>query len=72
MGVARTCKRLGVKCVIMAGSVEAEAEERVYAETGAVAMSIVDGPMVLEEAMRRTEELLQRAGGRRGRSLEAT
>ncbi len=72
MGVARTCKRLGVKCVIMAGSVEAEAEERVYAETGAVAMSIVDGPMVLEEAMRRTEELLQRAGGRWGRSLEAT
>lgn len=70
LGVARMCRNRAVLCMILAGSVEAEAEERVFAETGAVAMSIVDGPMMLEDAMRRTEELLQRAAARWARSLQ--
>lgn len=60
VGVARLCRRLDVPCTVLAGSVEAEAQERLYIETGAVAMSIVDGPMSLEEAMRCTDKLLER------------
>jgi glycerate kinase len=64
------CRRMGVPCTVLAGTVEAEAEAQLYAETGAVSLSIVDGPMSLEEAMRRTEELLERAAARAARSRE--
>ena len=64
VGVARRCAKAGVKCVVLAGSVEAEAENELRRETGAVVMPIVDGPMVLEDAMARTAELVRRAAGR--------
>lgn len=71
VGVARVCRRLGVPCTVLAGSVEVEAEERLYIETGAAAMSIVDGPMSLEEAMRQTDTLLERAAARAARVARA-
>jgi glycerate kinase len=64
---ARMCREAGVRCAILAGSVEAAAE-RAMAEIGAVAVPIVDGPVSLEEAMRRTGELLERAAARVVRS----
>jgi glycerate 2-kinase len=69
VGVARMCQGSGVRCAILAGSVEAEAEEAV-AGLGAVAFSIVDGAIPLDEAMRRTSELLERAAARVMRVLQ--
>lgn len=63
-GVARCCHELGVRCVILAGAVEASAERQLAGETGASAMSIAEGPVSLEEAMAQTAELLERAAMR--------
>ena len=43
---------------------------RPFKEVALEILSIVDGPMSLEEAMRRTEELLERAAARVARSRD--
>lgn len=67
-GVARMCHQMQIPCIILAGSVEAEAE-RELEMMRAIAMPIVDGPLSLEEAMQKTSTLLQRAAHRIGRIL---
>ncbi len=56
--VARACREAGVPCVALAGTVEQGAEA--VLERGLSAyFGICDGPMVMEEAMRRAGELLR-------------
>ena len=57
VGVAGACRRAGVRCVILAGSVEESAADTL----GDTAIfCIADGPMTLEAAMARTAGLLER------------
>lgn len=59
IGVARACKAAGVPCIALAGTIEDVPDSAV--EEGLTAwFSIVDGPMTLEDAMRRTDVLLER------------
>lgn len=67
VGVARLCKRRAIPCTILAGSLEPEAEDLLYTQTAATALSIVDGPLTLAEAMHRTPDLLTRAATRAAR-----
>ncbi len=64
VGVARRCAAAGKRCIVLAGSVEEQAETVLREQTGAVAMPIVDGPISLDESMSRTAELLRRAAAR--------
>jgi len=65
LGVARRAASLGVPTVAVAGRIEPEAERLV--ENGVVAfLPVVWGPITLEEAMRRTSELLRLTGRRLG------
>lgn len=63
-GVARYCRELGIRCIVLAGSVDGAAERQFAEQTGAMALPIADGPISLEEAMARTAELLERAATR--------
>jgi glycerate kinase len=56
-GVGRLCKRLGVPCVAIVGSI-GEGAERVIGEGINAYFSICDRPMGMEEAMGRAEELI--------------
>jgi glycerate kinase len=62
VGVARMCKRVGVKCVALVGSV-GEGAEAAIGEGISGYFSICDGPMGLEEAVGRAGELLTAAAG---------
>jgi glycerate kinase len=71
-GIANLARPLGVAVVAVGGSV-ASAAERELAARGVVCLPIVDGPLALAEAMRRTSELVRTAAARFARiaSLEA-
>ena len=60
VGLARMAKRHGVPVVAFAGAVGEDAE-RLQREGFAAVLPIVDGPIPLEEAMRRGGELLERS-----------
>ncbi|MEC0230747.1 glycerate kinase [Paenibacillus alba] len=59
MGIAQAAQRLGVPVFIMSGSV-GDGIESLYAHGVTSIHSIMDGPMQLDDAMRRTEQLLVR------------
>ena len=63
IGVARLCRELGVPCVAVVGSA-GDAEEGALNEGLAAWVSICDGPMTLDEAMRDARGLTQRAAER--------
>ncbi|MFD7524436.1 glycerate kinase [Paenibacillus chitinolyticus] len=57
-GVAGLAAKHGVPAVVLAGSV-GEGIEELYGQGVTAVFSLVNGPMTLEEAMRRTPELLE-------------
>ncbi len=66
--VAQTAKKRGISTAALAGSIECSPQE--LEEAGiAVALSIMSGPMPLEEAMRRAPELLSKAAETLARAL---
>jgi glycerate kinase len=70
IGVARLCKRMGVRCVALVGSV-GEGAEGAIGEGVTSYFSICDGPMEVAEAMERGEELLANMAGNVGRLVNA-
>ena len=60
-GVARHCREAGVPCVVLAGSVEAEAAARAAEHGIAAAVCLADGPATLADLMARTPDLLSAA-----------
>jgi len=58
-GVAGLAAKHGVPAVVLAGSV-GEGIEELYGQGVTAVFSLVNGPMTLEEAMRRTPELLEK------------
>ncbi len=68
-GVARRARAAGVPVVALAGSVGEGAEERLRQEGLTVALSIVDGPLPLEEALQRAYVLMADAAERLARLL---
>jgi glycerate kinase len=69
VGVARSAKRLGKPVICFAGAIGPGAEE-VYAHGLDVLVPILPGPLPLEEALARAEELLEAAAARAGRLLK--
>jgi glycerate kinase len=59
LGVARLARRLGVPVIAIGGSLDPEAEAAFRRAGFAAALSVVIGPMSLEEAMRRADALLE-------------
>ncbi|SEG45715.1 glycerate kinase [Paenibacillus sp. UNC499MF] len=59
-GVAGLAAKHGVPAVVLAGSV-GDGIEELYGQGVTAVFSLVNGPMSLDEAMRRTPELLERA-----------
>lgn len=66
--VARLARRAGVPVAMVCGEVAGTMAD-LDQEAIAVALSICEGPMTLEESMSRARELLERAGERLGRLL---
>ena len=71
VGVARRAREKGVPVVALAGSVEEGAEAQLRPEGLTAALSIVNGPLSVEEAMRGGYRLLCDAAERAMRLLEA-
>jgi glycerate kinase len=67
-GVARLARAAGARTLAFGGRVEPAAEEALAAE-GVVAFPIGDGPVPLEEALRRAAPLLERAAARAARLI---
>lgn len=70
LGVARSAKRLEKPVICFAGAIGPGAEE-VHAQGIDALVPIVPGPMALEEALARAEELLEEAAARTARLLKA-
>ncbi|GAC1542860.1 MAG: glycerate kinase [Vulcanimicrobiaceae bacterium] len=70
-GVATIARRHGVPVVALAGTLEAAAEDALFAR-GVVCVPIAEGPMPLETAMRETAALVERAAARVARTIAAT
>ncbi len=58
-GVARTCSQIGVPCVVLAGTVDQNAD--FLAQGVTAAFSLCDGPMTLEESMNNAAQLISAA-----------
>jgi glycerate kinase len=69
-GVAKRAARLGVPVAAIAGAL-GEGHEAVYAAGIDCAAGIAPGPMALEEAMDRAEELIEKAAARLARTIGA-
>ncbi len=66
-GVGLLARRLGVPAVAVVGTIGDDVDEEVLQACGLDAvLSMVPGPMALDEAMARSEQLLERAGERLG------
>jgi glycerate kinase len=63
MGVARRAAMQNVPAVCISGAVTPDADELIAHNIVAL-LSIVDGPLTLDEAMARAAELLERAAAR--------
>ncbi|ARS53036.1 glycerate kinase [Kushneria konosiri] len=57
IGVSRAARRQGVPCVVLAGKLDSGWEQALE-EGVTAAFALADGPMALEEALKRTPELL--------------
>jgi glycerate kinase len=63
LGVARVAARQGVPAIVISGAVAPDADALLDHQIAAL-LSISDGPMTLDEAMRRGAEMLERATAR--------
>ncbi len=70
-GIANIAERHGVPVIALAGTLEAEAEDALFAR-GVTCVPILEGPMDLEAAMLQTAALVERAAARVARTIEAT
>ncbi len=70
-GVARIARRHGVPVFALAGTLDAAAEEALYAR-GVICVPIVDGPMPLERSIAQTAELIEVAATRLARTLQVS
>jgi len=68
VGVARLCKRLGVRCIALCGAI-GEGAEGVLSQGITACVSISDGTMEPAEAMTRAEELLADAADNLARAI---
>jgi glycerate kinase len=69
VGVAEVCRGMGLRCIALAGSIGAGAED-VLAHGITAYFSICDGPMALDEAKRRAEGLLAAAASNVLRAIQ--
>ncbi len=69
LGVARRAAAAGVPCVAVGGAVTAEGRATL-AGLGTAAVSVLDGPMTLEDAMAQAASLVTAAGERLARVVE--
>ena len=68
-GVALLAKKIGIPVIAVGGKIDPGAE--VLYDHGITALfPIADGPITLEESIRRAEELLEKTGERIARMLE--
>lgn len=69
--VVHICREKQKPCIVVSGAVKASTAGGLYGQGATAVVSISDGPMSMEDALRRTPDLLEKTGCDLGRILMA-